>query len=580
MTRPTTSINRWTPRDYLGAVSLFLATAAFVLWQNSRVAVIWDISYILDSAYRLSLGQIPYRDFPFVHPPLTFLLQATIMRLTGRVFFHHVLYAAIIGGLATVVTWRITFHTLAADLTSVRLLSLLLAAPLSVLGIYSIMPHPFYDCDCIFAILVAILLLQRLEPNSPSDARPPHPILTGIAIVIPLFFKQNIGLPFLLITVAAILVLLIAKILRAQSASKSTLSVAALSTVLITAFTTLCTAAILLHFYGGLRNYLHWTVQFAAQRRLPGLKAMLGVYTDPSLLWTLPCIATALLLTRLKPIKAPWWLRPISSLLLTIPFLWIVLSLFLNPAPEDRADSLLSVWPLLLILSAILALYQLSRGLTLRHLLPIILLATINGTLLSQQLWGSTYAIWPLLILLLAEMLAFLSVLQPKPKLFQLTISIAISLAACGTLYAISEERLSYIKTSTDPVTRSTLPELAGMSAHGPYLPAFDQLVHFATIEIPATDGLILIPGEDPFYFATGRIPQFPLLLFDNTTDPYTPYQLLNLSRTRNIRWLIVKRNLQLNEDPTPQPQAILQALQQDFALYRSLDNYDIYKIR
>ena len=35
-------------------------------------------------------------------------------------------------------------------------------------------------------------------------------------------------------------------------------------------------------------------------------------------------------------------------------------------------------------------------------------LAAIHGTFMSQQLWGSTYAIWPLLVLLVAEMLAFL----------------------------------------------------------------------------------------------------------------------------------------------------------------------------
>ena len=39
-------------------------------------------------------GQVPYRDFPLAHAPLTFLIQAAIIRLTGRVFFHHALYTA------------------------------------------------------------------------------------------------------------------------------------------------------------------------------------------------------------------------------------------------------------------------------------------------------------------------------------------------------------------------------------------------------------------------------------------------------------------------------------------------------
>ena len=69
----------WSRRDVLAATLLFLATAAFVLWQNSRLAIIWDLSYLLDSSARMALGQHPYRDFPFVHPPLTFLLQAAIL---------------------------------------------------------------------------------------------------------------------------------------------------------------------------------------------------------------------------------------------------------------------------------------------------------------------------------------------------------------------------------------------------------------------------------------------------------------------------------------------------------------------
>jgi hypothetical protein len=104
---PRPSDERWQARDFAVAAGLFLATASVVLWQNAHVAGLWDASYTLDSAMRMALGQMPYRDFPFVHAPLTFLIQAAIIRFTGRVFFHHILYAAVMGGLGTVVAWRI-----------------------------------------------------------------------------------------------------------------------------------------------------------------------------------------------------------------------------------------------------------------------------------------------------------------------------------------------------------------------------------------------------------------------------------------------------------------------------------------
>ena len=56
----------------------------------------------------------------------------------------------------------------------------------------------------------------------------------------------------------------------------------------------------------------------------------------------------------------------------------------------------------------------------------------------------------------------------------------------------------------------------------GPWLPGLDELVRFAEREIPANEPVLLIPGEDPFFFATGRVPRFPVLLFDLATYPYT----------------------------------------------------------
>ena len=168
---------RWKPRDYAAALVLFVATFAFVLWQNHRVAIIWDLSYILDSAYRVSIGQVLYRDLPFAHAPLTFLLQAAIMRITGRIIFHHILYAATAGALGTVLTWRIGLRIL----KSVRdgwLMATLLAAPLAVAGIYSILPIPFYDCDCVLSILAGLYLLYTL--NAHSSARPQSPYRCSI----------------------------------------------------------------------------------------------------------------------------------------------------------------------------------------------------------------------------------------------------------------------------------------------------------------------------------------------------------------------------------------------------------------
>ena len=577
----------WSLRDSLAAAALFMASASVVLWQNAHLAVLWDASYTLDTSFRIALGQMPYRDFPLVHSPLTFLIQAEIMRLTGRVFFHHVLYAAIVNGLATVLAWRIALRTLQGRLRAAWPVALLLAASLIPLGVYSILPFPSYDCDSAFSILLVIFLLQRLPVDSVASNSRWRFFAVGAALPLPLFFKQNNGLPFLAAAFALILLLMLLLQLRRTLASSRT---PALGSLLAGAVTSLVAAGLLLHFTAGVYNYLHWTIQFASQRRLPGLPVMLAVYAEPSLLWWIPSVAAALALLHSRFAKA-LWARFAAFCLLAAPFLWTLISFAISTDSEDRTATLLALWPLLLILSAALTLWNFCRHPSLHAGLPILLLAAINGTFLSQQLWGSTYAIWPLLVLLIAEMIAFLASVEPsctaseaapRTLFFVPTLSAIISatLLLCGGLYTASEERLSYARVLDEgPVVYSTLPALKGMAVSGPYLPEFEELLRFSANEIPFSDGLILLPGEDPFYFTTGRTPQFPVLLFDNATDPFsTPAQLVTEAERRKTRWLIVKRTMQMKEDPTPQREASLEALQKLFLPYRKLGSYDVYR--
>ena len=557
-------VRAWRLRDAIAAATLFFATAAFTLWQNTRVAVLWDISYLLDSSYRVSLGQLPSRDFPFAHAPLTFLLHAAIIKLFGRIYLPHILCAALEGGTATLLTWRVLLNLLKPLADRTWLLATLLAAPLIVLSIYGIYPHPIYDSDCILAILAALYLLQR------SGESPTHNALAGAACVFPVFFKQNIGHPFILITIASVAAITILRRLQRSSIAPQFWFIA--GTV-----TTLGASLLILHGTIGLHNYLYWTITFAAQRRLPGLSVILGTYHQTSLLWTIPAAIAGFALLRSHKLRTDRWTRPAAILLLAAPFLWTIAALALTDDLDDRSDQLLSLWPHLLVLAAALAFYNLRpRNLrerpTLNTLLPLILLATIHGAFLSQQLWGSTYAIWPLLTLLIAAML-----MQIPTVARPLATIITATFLLCGGLYATSHERVSYIHLD-GPETHATLPELRGLTTPGPWIPAFEELVRVTNADIPATDGILIFPGEDPFYFVTGRTPQFPILLFDPATDPYTPQQTLDQARAHNIRWLIVSRNLQLNASPKSDLPEVLNLMQQDFALYHPLTNYDIYR--
>lgn len=549
---------------------LFIATAAVVVWQNAHLAVLWDLSYTLENSYRISLGQIPYRDFPFVHAPLTFLIQAAIIKIGGRVFWHHTLYCALAGGLGTVLTWRILRNVL-RPIDYSRALAFILSVPLVPLGIYSVFPHPFYDPDCTLAILMSVLLLQRVDRR--SLAKLPA-VLAGASLVIPLFVKQNTGLAFLLSAMALLLGLIIWERIQRRPVQPYILMILSAAVVFIVVLLSI-------HFIAGLNNYWHWTIQFAAERRTPARAEMIAIYSDKmTFAWLAILGAGGLLLwfNRSRYIA----LTILSALLISAPFVWPVIYLMRDADPSERAERLINIWPVVLIGALIITVLTIKKRAATSRVLPFILLAAINGCFMSQQLWGSTYAIWPLFMILVAMSLAaFLPVLKrPAPGLaFTTATLIALSLSIAGAFYIRSHERLSYANLDEGTLKRSTLPALKGLATRGEWIPQFEELVRYAEQKIPRDEGILLLPGEDAFYYATGRRPQFPVLLFDRTVNPYPPEQILQMCRERNIKWVIVKQDMQDEDDGiTKEEDEITNALDQDFEQVETLGNYDIYQ--
>jgi hypothetical protein len=602
-------VPRWT--DWLTAIFFALASAVIVIWQNSHLAVLWDLSYILENSYRISLGQIPYRDFPFPYAPLTFLTQAGLIKLTGRVFFHHVIYCAVVNGLSVLLTWRILLRVLLTTSNN-RLLALVLTMPLVVLGVYGVFPHPFYDCDCTFVVLVCLLLLLRfqqedfeLRGGAGETRRWIEPVSlikhfgTGVVLVLPLFTKQNTGGAFLISAVGCLVLLLLIDVYRRQSVRKYVLLFGGL-------VTGLGIALLLIHRFAGLHNYYQWTFRFAAQRRTPAFADTIGMYkVTGTVWWLLPIVAGLVLMLLSRRNRRGRWL-PLVFLL--VPFVWPVIYLFRDNDASERAERLVNLWPLVLILSLI-AMVSIVRLRSVSDLLlPLVVIATVHGAFMSQQLWGSTYALWPLFMILVAFVISALfrgssptiregsghasqalpdgRATAPARTLemnfhwhsIALASVISISLLIAGTLYVRSHERLEYANLDDGELTRSTNPALKGMATRGSWLTDFDELVAYADKEIPHDDGILCLPGEDLFYYTTGRRPQIPVVMFDHTINPYSPQEIVDIARERNINWLIVKDDLQLEEEPVEKKDELMNLLMKEFESVDSLNNYEIYR--
>ena len=126
----------------------------------------------------------------------------------------------------------------------------------------------------------------------------------------------------------------------------------------------------------------------------------------------------------------------------------------------------------------------------------------------------------------------------------------------------------------------STLAPLSGLHVRGPWLLQFVQLIRFAEQEIPREDAVLCLPGEDLFYFTTGRRPRVPVLMFDATVNPLSPREIVSMTEQRHVRWIVVKRRLQINGDPFPELGETLRLFGSRLTPAARLDNYDIYRLR
>ncbi|HJZ67845.1 MAG TPA: hypothetical protein VKF81_06980, partial [Blastocatellia bacterium] len=272
----------------------------------------------------------------------------------------------------------------------------------------------------------------------------------------------------------------------------------------------------------------------------------------------------------------------LSTLLMSAPFAWPAIYLLVEHDPSERAERLLGLWPLVIVVSLVLAIVSVRRGSGVASVMPFVLLATVQGAFLSQQLWGSTYATWPLWIILVANVIAAISSLG-RSRATWTTIPLACLISAstlmAGAAYAWSHERLDYANLSDGAMAHSRLTELRGLSMRGDWIASFEELVNYAEREIPRDEGILMLPGEDLFYYATGRRPRFPVLMFDYTVDPYTADEIRELARERDIRWLIVKQELQIEEEQVKQFKVeLMELLEENFERVESLDNYEVYR--
>ena len=540
----------------LVAVLLFAASAAFTLWRNTQVAVLVDLSYILNIATRIAAGDVPYAQFPLAQAPLTFLGQALLIKAFGPHYFVQIAYATILGGLATALTYLIARRLIAHVVPEPTALAGVLTIPLVPLGIYAIIPHPFYDPDACLVVLAAIAsILSAID--RPTRARW---LLAGALIALPVFIKQNIGGAFLVLTLGA---------LSLDAATRPS-SRAGLRWCLIGLGVALAAELLALQLVVGIDHYLAWAWTFAMAGRGLALDRI-SAFADPAVIWPGVLILALTLVTRALPLRLR---APV--------FIGVLLVALL--ARASSPTGLLNVVALLtpiLIAASVLALVAAARdGARFETLLSLVLAGTTAGALMSQGLKYSTFGIFPVLVLAVASLVRDLARFTERPpRIAPMTgLVLALLLTMSGTAYTLINVRLLFVDVNAPgPVVRSEFPTLAGLSAPGPYIGDLDAVLFWMQDNVPADDPFVFLPGEDPVFFALGRPPRMPSVYVYDVANAYSPAETARFADDVGLRWVFVKDRLQLVDEP-PLEQSMVAALTDHATLVTRIGPYRVYR--
>jgi hypothetical protein len=496
------------------------------------------------------------------------------MRLFGRFFRVQIAYCALVSGVATLLTYLIVKRVIGDRLPGPGRMALWLCVPLSVLGVYGVYPHPFYDPDCSAVILLALLGLLVCHDRGWPRGRS---LLAGTVLPLPLFIKQNTGGAFLVLTCTALLLSALPR--------SSTRQRAGIAWALGGALISLLAGLAALHATAGLQAVFHWTVTFAAGRRLR--MSLLGELRIYRALFPWAALATALAGVLVWRARTTPLARATSLALLLLPFGMVIARAPSTLFPEVGRLGVVAIWPYVLLVSALLGFWRLARrGPSFVTLMPLVLVGVVHGALLSQGVVGSTYGLWPLLVILLACDAVTVAEALPRGGADLMRSLLPLSAAALligGTVYVWRNQRLAYARVHVRPVQRATHPSLVGLATGGHYLGELDQLLAFCERTIPPGEPVLALPGEDPLYFALDRLPPLPITLFDRTTNnPYSVDELLRFVDTRGVRWVIVKTELQFGFGFSPWPdQKLFEALlAPTFAPVATLGHYRILRRR
>jgi len=559
----------------IAAIFLAFLSSVVIYWQTGRVLPLFDYTYQIENAYRIAVGQVPYRDFILITTPLMHGLLALFMRIFGFSSVAPLLYMIFTSFFVVLATyWVLVLLKINKRLHICFLLPLVFAA-------HGIVPLPSYDVTATLFVLLSLGWILRFIFLGPTNFL--TSFIAGVLLVLPVLTKQNVGFSFM---ASAYLTLGSINWIKPQIIRKRTILVILAGSMAV---------GIL---FGIILGLSHSLLPFIRQNRfvwenrdpLNYASAILyDVVYWKNLLIYFP-IALAYFIV--KPLHSKYWRTAIiaSAVAFSISIIpaiffftifrqtiYIDLSLKLQVAVRY----FVSVWYLVLILTfafvtkRLFNLRKFNKKEYMMAFTQVILGFATMSALLAQGVGGSTFGIYPFFILLLASLYQICIHSYDRIS-WDFVYKTALILTTIFLMvFAYFNIRQSYVPVIGIPnsfVTRS----LWHLATPGLWTKEIDNMFLVVKKTIPYDQTVVALPGEDPFYFVTGRKPQLRYFELFSGALPYSPERIANDIAINNIDWLVIKTNLQSSYYMDTKP--IIKKLSSCFVLYRQIPSYSLYR--
>lgn len=537
-----------------------LLTAGLSAYFQTRYLYFYDYSYLSDVSHRLSVGQIPYKDFDLVLTPGTFYTHYWFSTIFGFSSLSSQMLVILISTATTLVFIEIANHLLLGIKNQAIKYSPYLAFPL--LGPTYMVSFPLYDVFSTLAVGTSILITLKVFAN--PMASKPKLVLVGACVTLPLLFKQNVGLFFVLLFLAALLLGYFKKLFSLKILIWTHLGC-------LIAFVIFGITLRLNHMTG---VFLEQVFIYASDAKGVSLLTELLRYKDKYLLATVVAMIIVALIPRLRKFTfvLPIALGGIVSLI-TLSIL-LVNRISGSEFPVNRP---LINWLLILPICVAIALSAVKNKMESKrevYLVSALLIGALFGAYLSQGYKGSSYS-WGGAYLLVSYMaILSIGVITRKQSAIFILIILSTSLWYCdysfsGVRYAdkkfISQDFELDLSDATDgylpirPSERKEIRQLREFFGNNPG----------TFVQLPMEDPLVLI---DPNYVPQGKCSQLIWITCTNPKDA------ANLLLNNPPDYFILKGQIQLPWNPEPDADPVIQRIVDCLQPELQLPNYAIYK--